>query len=488
MRMDRYGMGLFLAVSVLVAGSAVVGCGSEDPPPSQPSEGGSGGGGEGGGGGGGGGEPEERCGGAICSPGESCVKNRCECTQMPDSCEENDAATYCNANRICAPRPPEPTEYGPCSRLGDTADGGLVCVRLGNNAVWMVECETSNDCGIPYTVCHKELSEGEFPYCHYNHCGQHHVDVDETGKPILDDEGNEIYLNGRNWGECDVTAGLLEEEGTGGGNCVPFNATTQPLFLCVPTGTAAPGESCRVDAARTDADSQCSPGSSCEGQPLYTKPCSRDADCEDPAMACNAVRDGVQHCGLKNCEEDSECGEGRHCHAAAKQCVRYGKCQETCNSGKKGEEGGEYAGCGQDPLPQECRATGSGNPAWDDAMGACQNVCELFDEESCVVEGGKPMACRPVIGDWDRPKLGTCEETIAEPRQLGETCGATPGVEECGEGLACIEGTCMALCYCTGSWSHENVCSSTPAQCQTGDRCALASSHNPRLGVCIPAQ
>lgn len=449
---------LMLMLGALLAGVALSGCGSSSKA-----------GGEGGGGG------ELPCDGRTCDNGLLCnpTTDRCECTTSPDSCLP--FGKVCGASRSCVsrpPPPPAPQEFGACATPGNVSeDEVFYCVELQNgSSIWVRLCDNSEHCPLAATVCLSAVSQGQAPFCWFNYCG---------------DEEDE---NGERWGACDTFTGRLVSLNTASGTCLPEVTEQGTVFLCHESGPKAIGEPCRQGTARGDLNS-CGQDLACLGNPSPESGCALDANCESNQVCVNGT------CVAQTCTKDSQCRFENYCLAG--RCERPGRCVETCNGGRLGEDSGRFAGCGKDdPSHSPNPSCNGGIPAnadsFDDLLSFCVSSCDLFAEANeCAADD---RACEPWVTVRDQTG-GTCVEVPgdAEVVGLGEECASDMTTDRrCASGLFCAEDAedvfrCHRYCECEGAggWNQDGTCKTSAARCTGDSVCKSIVAANPKLGICV---
>ncbi|HWV39656.1 MAG TPA: hypothetical protein VN033_14400 [Vulgatibacter sp.] len=465
--LKRHGASLALAAVLALIGGAAVGCGDGE----GGGEGGSGGtagaGGEGGTGGTGG---EPLCGTKACGDGEKCNRRtnppRCECTTQPeDSCTAVDPDTICGPSKTCVPKPPEPDDFVYCDGFEEefSDDGKFFCMPLtSGRAIWVRLCMDANDqCVRSDTVCLRESEDT--PICWFNLCDETNTD---TGEP----DGNK--RNGSAFGPCDTWTGVISASRTPTGTCLPEEDSSGTVYICNDSGDAVPGDACRFNAPRGDAE-LCTQGSQCITFNLPTPSCTTDADC-DPTQSCT---DGV--CGDRECSTDSDCGPDGFCvnqPNLPQICIPKGECYETCNAGTA-DITEDFATCTS--VENGCFGLGG-------SVGYCNGpLCDLIDG-GC--DGDK--ICQFAGAAKGNPRAGICEEGTLNTGALGDPCGSATGVD-CQEGLICVGSQnnffCRQLCECEGDggWATNDVCLTSTSQCAAGEVCTNVGISN-FLGACFP--
>lgn len=468
-----------LVIAMIFAlSAAVVGCGDDD----SDGTGGSGGsgatggtGGTGGSGGDGGDGGGVICGGGLtCTKGEFCNQNdECECDPEEDSCAGELACDP--IARRCLEIPPEPAEFQQCRNIGEKVDEKqLECVRTGSGRnVWLRMCETSDDCGLGYTVC--AGSQGAF-HCYTNSCGY------EQG------EGN--FPNGQFFGECDTATGRYSEGGsTEIGACQVVSSGADPAGACMPGGSAGLGETCRQDYYRKDAARLCEAGLACRGFIYRDIACESNAQCA-PGQACNT---SSGQCEMKACSKDTDCGDGDslYCNSSG-VCELSGTCMDYCNGGSK-ETDAPFATCSADPNGV-CPSADGQKPEY--VALYCQSPCDPFEgEDACASIGegeeAKARVCVP-SPTKEEPTRGECSLLVDEPVAVGGDCKGQSNsrAQVCEAGSICItsdgKSTCTALCLCEAGF-RAGACLGESEQCSDGDSCLFVSGISDpgnRIGFC----
>jgi hypothetical protein len=180
--------------------------------------------------------------------------------------------------------------------------------------------------------------------------------------------------------------------------------------------------------------------------------CAAGETCSVDALAQRSCRsiDGTAAPAYFACDADTQCPQFHHC--------AFGVCMRRCEAS---------ADCASDA---QCLVLNEDDPD----TGICSRHCDMLSP-SAPAPGFQP--CGPGLRclDFDGPEGATTACISAGPVAVGGACADT---SDCGLGLDCEAGTCLALCELGGSGCAAGlVCS--PRELAT------APIGGRSIGVCV---